>query len=179
MGATSIAISWTWDDTDFSGNNTGDACAEFDTDKDGKVELRSVRRDRWPPASYQYTTFWTCSDGAATKCTSPSSDTSLPNAGKQTGIFGISQVQDPFGLGGIAFDANHSTDGGVCDGNPLCNSKDTQAAGTIQLADFGGATAKLINVCSHESASPTSNPEELHLRAQQRILDDHQECQPQ
>src|SRR5262249_25475311 len=36
-GATAIAITWNWDDTDFGaiGGNTGDACGLIDTDKDG------------------------------------------------------------------------------------------------------------------------------------------------
>ncbi len=160
VGATSIAISWTWDDTDFSGNNTGDACAEFDTDKDGKSNYAGVSELAARPPRTS-----TRPSGLAATVLQPSAPRQAATRPSRTPASrressGISQVQDPFGLGGIAFDANHSTDGGVCDGNPLCNSKDTQAAGTIQLADFGGATAKLINVCSHESASPTSNPEE-------------------
>ena len=39
---------------------------------------------------------------------------------------------------------------------------DTVASGTVVLSDFttNPTTAKLLNVCSYESASPTSNPEE-------------------
>jgi len=28
-------LTWQWDDTGWSGNNTGDACALYDTDGDG------------------------------------------------------------------------------------------------------------------------------------------------
>src|SRR4029450_9155934 len=34
-GGTSVAITWGWDDTSWSGNNTGDACALIDTDQSG------------------------------------------------------------------------------------------------------------------------------------------------
>jgi hypothetical protein len=38
-GVDAFAIRWNWDDTGFSGNNTGDACALFDTDGDGNANF--------------------------------------------------------------------------------------------------------------------------------------------
>src|SRR5687768_13833806 len=34
----SPAVSWQWDDTAWSGNNTGDACALFDNDNNGLTD---------------------------------------------------------------------------------------------------------------------------------------------
>src|SRR5215213_2867859 len=36
---TSIDIQWSWDDTGWSGSNTGDACTLFDTDNDTKANF--------------------------------------------------------------------------------------------------------------------------------------------
>src|SRR5690349_17920964 len=32
-------LTWTWDDTGWTGSNTGDACALYDTDSDGKANF--------------------------------------------------------------------------------------------------------------------------------------------
>jgi hypothetical protein len=37
---------WGFDDTQWTGNNTGDACALFDTDGDGSAQSRRVRQRR-------------------------------------------------------------------------------------------------------------------------------------
>ena len=49
-------LTWTWDDTGWTGSNTGDACALYDTDGDGKanfalcaiVQNSSTTTPRWP-----------------------------------------------------------------------------------------------------------------------------------
>jgi hypothetical protein len=35
--ATSVTVAWNWDDTDFPGSNTGDACSLVDSDGDGNA----------------------------------------------------------------------------------------------------------------------------------------------
>ena len=60
---------------------------------------------------------------------------------------------DPF-----ATNSGHTT--AKCDLDTNCVTADTVASGTVVLSDFMASTATLLNVCSYESASPTSNPEE-------------------
>jgi len=51
------------------------------------------------------------------------------------------------------------TSNNACDANPGCNTDDTVADTTIQLADVGGVDdAFLLNVCSYPSGIPGSDP---------------------
>jgi hypothetical protein len=162
-----IAVSWNWDDTAWSGGNTGDACALFDTDGDGFIN-NAVCVGVGGAGVEQYTTTYSCSDKDTDRCTAPNSVIATTST-FSTAVGGA----DPF-----AGDPTHGSSLNVCDANPACNSVDTVATGTIYLSDFGATTATLINVCSYESASPTSNPEECVINPDLPTLTINKVCDP-
>ena len=48
-----VQISWNWDDTAWTGTNTGDACSLFDTDGDGNANYSLCVTVAGVPATYQ------------------------------------------------------------------------------------------------------------------------------
>jgi len=157
-GATSISVSWGWDDTAWPGGNTGDACTLFDTNADGKANYSLCVTVAGIPAAYQSIRLYSCSNGRSDRCTQP---TLIP-AAQTTSTAGAAVVagSDPFGkAGGLHFSAAHVT-GNTCGNTPGCYTDDTVAVVTVRLADMGGARAKLLNVCSYPSSEPNSAPSE-------------------
>jgi prealbumin domain-containing protein len=157
-GATSISVSWGWDDTAWPGGNTGDACTLFDTNADGKANYSLCVTVAGIPAAYQSIRLYSCSNGRSDRCTQP---TLIP-AAQTTSTAGAAVVagSDPFGkAGGPHFSAAHVT-GNTCGNTPGCYTDDTVAVVTVRLADMGGTTAKLLNVCSYPSSEPNSAPSE-------------------
>ena len=156
--ASPLAVSWNWDDTAWPGGNTGDACALFDTDGDGlanNVVCVGVGGD---PATQQYINLWNCSDNSASRCTSPRVGPYMPTG--TTFTSSVVSNSDPF-----RDDPAHTASDCKAASSPPgtnCVTDDTVASGTIVLSDFttNPTTAKLLNVCSYPSASPTSSPEE-------------------
>src|SRR6266540_1852177 len=137
---TSLGVEWNWDETSIPGGNTLDGCALLDTDGDLNANNAVCVTAGGSPLAFQAVTLWTCSDKAPDKCTSPSSTISSPST-----TCTVSKTStDPFAAG-----ADYPND--------------TTANCNVILADFGGGTAELINTCSYESASPTSNPEDCVL----------------
>jgi hypothetical protein len=59
---------WKWDDTSWSGNNTGDACSLFDTDADGLANF-AVCVTIGKPAVETSTRVYSCGDTRADRCT--------------------------------------------------------------------------------------------------------------
>ena len=147
-GATSVGLSWNWDDTATSGANTRDACSLFDTDNDGFANYAfclTVNDDTTVSTARLYS----CdADSRADRCGGPTGDTSFTSTGTASVVAG----SDPF-----KGSPTHQ-DGNDCDANPACNSDDAVAVTSVQLADFGGATATLLNVCSYPSQEPNSDP---------------------
>jgi hypothetical protein len=126
---------WQWDDTAWSGSNTGDACSLFDTDNDGRVNFAVCVTVEKSPAVQAAASprVYTCVDSKVSNCSSAALVTPSNTACETN-----TNASDPF----------HTT-------GP--STKDTQAVCHIDLADVGGAgTAKLINTCSYPSQSPTS-----------------------
>ena len=87
-------------------------------------------------------------DSRADRCGGPLAITSFTSTGTASVVAG----SDPF-----KGSPTHQ-DGNDCDANPACNSDDAVAVTSVQLADFGGATATLLNVCSYPSQEPNSDP---------------------
>ena len=147
-GATSLSLSWNWDDTATSGNNTRDACSLFDTDNDGSANYafcQTVNNDTTVSTPRLYSCV---ADSRADRCGGPTAITSFTSSGTTSVVVG----SDPF-----KGSPTHQ-DGNDCDANPECNSDDAVAVTTIQYSDFGGATATLLNVCSFPSQEPNSIP---------------------
>jgi Prealbumin-like fold domain len=139
---TSIGVSWNWDITSLSGDNTGDACALFDTDSDARVNFAVCVTIEGDPAQQSSLSprLYTCGDDKVDRCTQP--------VGQITSFSttcGVAQTAtDPFPEG---------------DSSPF----DTTATCTVQLADVGGTDAKLINTCSYPSEEPNSDPSDCVL----------------
>ncbi len=148
-GANDIVVKWGWDDTAWSGNNTGDACTLFDTDGDGFANYSlCITVDE--AGAYEATRLYTCvADSKSDRCGGPALVPSVAVA--STGTASV-QETDPFGTSGRS--DNDCSDGGVTG----CLIDDTVAELGVELSDFGGANAKLINVCSYPSQEPNSDP---------------------
>ena len=72
-----LAVSWNWDDTAWSGGNTGDACALFDTNGNGFADNVVCVGVGGDPATQQYVNLWDCSDKRADRCTAPNTGHTL------------------------------------------------------------------------------------------------------
>src|SRR3989442_2477023 len=63
-------LTWTWDDTAWTGNNTGDACALYDTDGDGKANFALCATVAGDPATQSSGSprFYSCDDTKRLNC---------------------------------------------------------------------------------------------------------------
>ena len=148
-GASSIALTWQWDDTDFGnlGGNTGDACALIDTDGNGLADYSFCVRVDGKPAVQISNALYTCRNDSAFRCfdATPKSFTSA--------TFSTASVvagSDPF----KNFPAHTDK---KCDTDANCVTDDTVANVTLHLDDVGGSAARLVNVCSYPSGQPNSD----------------------
>src|SRR6266404_4647592 len=145
--STDANLTWTWDDTGWTGSNTGDACALYDTDGDGKANFALCATVAGSPAAQSSGSpkFYSCDDTKALNC------------GAATAITAVSScvatnVADPF--------TGQHKSGNVCNGTN-CSTRDTQAQCCVKHSDFpSGSTPALIDVCSYPSSSPSSSPSE-------------------
>jgi hypothetical protein len=128
---TSIATWWNWDDTAWSGNNTGSACNLFDTDGDGNANYSMCVFVGGTPATFQSRTLYSCGDDRADRCTNPlASVTTTATCNSQV------QNEDPFN-----------------------SSDDTVGYCSTNLSELGNAAnVNLIDVCSYPSEQPNSDP---------------------
>lgn len=132
---TTVDTTWNWDELGTNGANTMDACNLFDTDGDGNINYAVCVTTTDKPAVLQTTTTYSCGDDKIDRCTSPAT----PIANGST-ICAVSQQNtDPFPNGSDS-------------------PADTEGTCTVDLTAVGGATAKLIDVCSYPSAQPNSDP---------------------
>jgi uncharacterized repeat protein (TIGR01451 family) len=152
-GATTFNVKWNWDDTATSGANTRDGCALFDTDADGFANFALCVTVASNGTST--TTEYECTaDNRTDRCAGPTQKSSFLS----TASASVVANSDPFGVPSSPnFDPNHVT-GNTCDNKPACYTSDTIANANVVLADFGGATATLLNVCSYPSREPNSDP---------------------
>lgn len=155
-GAQSIAVSWGWDDNAWSGNNSGDACTLFDTNANGLANFSFCVTVKGVPAAFVSARMYSCGDGRADRCTQPV----LVNNPLSSGSASVVESVDPFGVTTSADYAASHVQGNTCGNRPACYTNDTVATALIQLADVGGASARLLNVCSYPSQVPNSDPSE-------------------
>ncbi len=137
---TSVAVSWQWDEIAWSGNNTGDGCALFDSDNDGKANYSFCVIVGGNPAAQLAGSpkVYSCNDSRVDRC-----------SGKQlvnkvyTSTCSVTTGTDPFPAG-TEFPS------------------DTRASCTINLSDFSTGSAPtnavLKDVCSYPSQEPNSDP---------------------
>ena len=132
---------WKWDDTSWSGNNTGDACSLFNTDSDPNANY-AVCVTIGKPAIETSTRAYSCSDNKADRCTgavlegTESSDSSA----NWCSVAPASAAFPPPPQGG--------------DTQATCNI--TLIASDLGLSglDFG----TFLNSCSYPSQEPNSDP---------------------
>lgn len=154
--ANSVKIGWSWDEINWSGNNTGDACALFDTDGDGKANYAVCVTVTGSPATQLDTAdnpsprLYSCNDTRVDRCAGPT----LISSGSTSAVdCEVAQTDtDPFTAG---------------DEYPT----DTSALCTIPLSNFtGGGTPRLINVCSFPSQEPNSDPSDCVIIPRDALL---------
>jgi len=145
--STDANLTWTWDDTGWTGSNTGDACALYDTDGDGKANFALCASVQNSPAVQASGSprFYSCDDTKALNCGGSMQVTAVSSC-VATNV-------------GDAFSGHHKS-GNVCNGTN-CSTRDTQAQCCVKHSDFpSGSTPALIDVCSYPSSSPSSSPSE-------------------
>ncbi|HEY0775854.1 MAG TPA: hypothetical protein VGD51_17345, partial [Nocardioidaceae bacterium] len=144
-----LNVAWSWDEVDWSGQNTGDACALFDTDEDGSANFAvCVTIDDNPAVQIEGSPrVYECKDTDGLKCF----DAELVVPADTTCIVDQTDT-DPFADGALS---------------PV----DTTALCEIVLADVTGASEPVItNVCSYPSQIPNSNPFDCVLAPRDALL---------
>lgn len=165
-GSTTIVTTWGWDDTAWSGNNTGDACTLFDASGDGDADYSLCITVGGTPAAYLSTRMYRCGaapdflGGRSDRCTQP---TLIAGSIGSSGTGTIpTHNSDPFGNPNSSVFAQSHTTGNKCNaktGAWPCVTDDVVALLVVnKTSDFNGQDAKLINVCSYPSQEPNSDP---------------------
>ncbi|MHB1318885.1 MAG: hypothetical protein ACYCYF_09740, partial [Anaerolineae bacterium] len=125
-------VAWDWDDIDWSGNNSGDACALYDTDNDGLVNNAVCVVINGSPATVTDTRVYSCGDDKPRTCTQPVA--LLPTGGTACAI--STSSFDPFLAGNMY-------------------PQDTTASCFVDTSAFTGGV--LLDVCSYPSQQPNSD----------------------
>ena len=145
---------WKWDDTAWSGNNTGDGCSLFDTDADGLTNYALCATiSKKNPVVLNSFVLYQCSDGRADRCTNPQ-----PLVTK-VGAAAASYCTITDKAAG-SFDAQDTL--------IVCNISAIAAEAGITV--FG--TGTLLNTCSYPSREPNSDPSDCVLTVQPPTVTD-------
>jgi hypothetical protein len=125
-------VAWRWDETSWSGKNTGDACALFDSDANGSADFAVCVTVSTSSATELSTRVYTCTDGRPDRCT---------GSALSSAVFGdVCQVTHPAGLTGDA-------------------DADTQATCNVSAIGISAlSSATHTNSCSYPSEQPNSDP---------------------
>src|SRR5438552_3699687 len=194
--STTLSLRWQLDDTSWSGGNTGDACALFDTNQDGLADRAvcvtvfgnarmagkcssdqtlSCTKDQncpsggkcvFPTNSTGAPRCYTCANTRKTNCIN-----AMPVACTSVCSAGIALGADPF-YGYPTHTANK------CNGSN-CLANDTAVNCCLTSNDIG-AGGELIDVCSYPSQSPNSDPSDCVISrpncSTDADCDDHNPC---
>ena len=152
-----LYVNWGLDNTDWTGQNTGDVCVLFDSNGNGTADYSFCATVSGANAILSNIQLYSCGDSAQDKCTNPRA----PIPFSSDALLEIAEV-DPFGVPSSPYyDPLHVT-GNTCSFNvdpQNCYTFDTYVQSTILGTDFPlGAVPELINVCSYPSAIPGSAP---------------------
>ncbi len=151
-----LKIYWSWDSVDFT-SQAGDACALFDSNGNGNIDLAAcgevVNGPNYDSASPVVTlavlSVWTCGDGKPDRCSQPTAqveDIGLTNAG----VLGSG---NPLDSGGNLVAATDPFPTG--DFYPLDTTLQVNIDRSFLNAHFPGAT--FVNVCSYPSIGNGAN----------------------
>jgi len=145
---------WKWDETAWSGNNTGDGCSLFDTDDDDLTNYALCATiSKKNPVVLNSFVLYQCSDGRADRCTNP---TALVTKVGATAANYCTVTDKAAG----AFDAQDTL--------IVCNISAIAAEAGITV--FG--TGTLLNTCSYPSREPNSDPSDCVLTIQPPTVTD-------
>ncbi len=138
-----LTVSWQWDEIAWSGSNTGDTCALFDTNGNNLSNYAVCVTVSGNPAVKVGNSprIYTCNDSALEKCAGGT----LVVGPYQTVCTVSQSATDPF-----------SGPPNKKEGASYPN--DTSASCTIKLSEVGGGVAVLKDVCSFPSQQPNSSP---------------------
>ena len=139
---------WRWDDTSWSGKNSGDGCSLFTSDGDEFVDYAVCATIGGKTVQLSTVTVYSCSDNRVDRCTNPvllSTTTSLTQ-------FCNLSVATPG-----TFDTT------AADTEIHCDISAISAALTTPLPALAGAS--LINTCSYPSREPNSDPSDCIFEA--------------
>jgi hypothetical protein len=143
-----VRARWGFDDTSWSGNNTGDGCVLFDQDQDGKANIAFCVTVEKAGAFKAFRAYNCVSDARSDRCTQPTLvTTTLTSSGNA-----LVKTTDPF-----AIIASH-TQGNTCGAKQGCYTQDTEAEAIVMFSDFGGIPTTFVNVCTYPSQEPNSDP---------------------
>jgi hypothetical protein len=154
-----LAIQFNWDDTSWTGGNTGDACALFDTQPNGRADYALCVKVGGNPSGYQATSLFTCNDSRSDRCAGPTtlwispthpSFPPKPSTSDTVCAAARPAASDPFGTAGHG-------GGNDCNGSN-CKAIDTVATCSVDMGDINATNANMINVCTYPSGEPNSNP---------------------
>lgn len=132
---------WKWDDTSWSGKNTGDACSLFDNDANGLVDFAVCVTVGTSGATELSTRVYSCKDTRSDRCTGAvlegtEGSTNWCSVASATGQFGGTDTQATCNISQI----------------------DSDLSG---VSGLGNAT--LLNSCSYPSQEPNSDPSDCVL----------------
>ncbi|MEP6639016.1 MAG: hypothetical protein ABJC39_06665 [Chloroflexota bacterium] len=145
---------WSWDSTDqWTGTGqTGDACALFDSDGDGKINFvvcGQINNPNADPAKVLQTPsspfLFSCSDAKIDRCTQPTGPLSYTSAEVQAGLLGT---------------PTNRTTNLITDTDPFATGTSNPNDSTLQVNILKSrlpAGSVLVNVCSYPSAGNGGN----------------------
>jgi hypothetical protein len=115
-GSADANLTWTWDDIAWTGANTGDGCALYDTDDDGKANFALCTSVTGDPAAQEAGSpkFYSCDDTKVLNCGGATVQASA------TSSCAVTSVSDPFS-------GDHAA-GNVCSGTNCTTSTPRRSA---------------------------------------------------
>src|SRR6266446_5591406 len=194
--ATTLSLLWQFDDVNWTGNNTGDACALIDTNQDGLADraicvtvfgaaklagkcsnnqsLACTKNQDcgsggtcvFPSNNTGTARCYTCANDRPTRC-----DNAQAIACTSVCSVGVAVGADPF----VNF-ATHTAN--KCNGTN-CVANDTAVSCCLMSTDIGTG-GQLIDVCSYPSQQPNSDPSDCVITppncSSDADCDDHNPC---
>src|SRR5262249_8371470 len=158
-GGSKTAITWNFDDTVWSGSNTGDGCALFDDNGDGNAD-RAVCVTIEGAATMQANNpkCYTCGNTRPDRCTNSV-------LGTCTTTCSVVLAADPFALNPAHLGNDCKDDSSCPNGSACCRSKDAQVDCCLAPADAGPGGV-MIDGCSYPSQQPNSDPSDCTINRQ-------------